>query len=321
MNIWSRFLGLSTVLVSLVMVLTLNSCEEDLPPNPYDPYNNDTTLVIPDTTDPNSFVGLHKNIFKPTCANSGCHDGTFEPDFRTIESSYNSLVWQPIIKNDTFGTYTYRVVPGDVQNSMLHVRLTENLNGNSGVMPLSVDQGSDWPDKKDDYIQNVSNWIANGAKDMFGNDPVMPDKEPELLGIQAFANGSGQPVNKNAAGNMIIPIGTTTLDIWFAFSDDDTPTASLDYNKVNFSMDMLNFNDSLKQNLIVEATPQTLEGFEGSGVDYFHHISINPFSMAGGGQSIFIRTYVQDSPLPVTQFPEIYSANYYKQFFVMTLAQ
>jgi hypothetical protein len=28
-----------------------------------------------------------------TCANSGCHDGTFEPDFRTLEGSYNTLLF------------------------------------------------------------------------------------------------------------------------------------------------------------------------------------------------------------------------------------
>ncbi|MBK7268515.1 MAG: hypothetical protein IPI07_03030, partial [Flavobacteriales bacterium] len=31
---------------------------------------------------------------------SGCHDGTFEPEFRTIASAYNSLVYHPVIAND-----------------------------------------------------------------------------------------------------------------------------------------------------------------------------------------------------------------------------
>ena len=64
------------------------SCEEEINPFEFDNSSNnnsDTTYF----TDPISFAALHNNIFSTTCANSGCHDGTFEPDFRTIESSYN----------------------------------------------------------------------------------------------------------------------------------------------------------------------------------------------------------------------------------------
>ena len=89
-----------------LIVLILASCSEDSKQvkNPYDnqePENADGVVVNADKDlDPNSIAALHKDIFKPTCANSGCHDGNFEPDFRTIESSYNTLVNQPIVKND-----------------------------------------------------------------------------------------------------------------------------------------------------------------------------------------------------------------------------
>ncbi len=141
------------------------SCQKDHT-NPYDeqdlPNNgSDTVLVdLPAT----SFAGIHANILSPTCARSGCHDGNFEPDFRTIEGSYNTLVDHPIIKNDPQNTYQVRVKPGNPDQSLLFARLTFDIDGNSGLMPLSVDSGSDWEEKKEDYIQNIKDWIQQGAK-------------------------------------------------------------------------------------------------------------------------------------------------------------
>ncbi len=149
---------------SVLCLLTLYACEKDHV-NPYD--QQELPDNTPDSTgvnlDPTSFDGLHANIFSKTCAQSGCHDGTFEPDFRTIESSYNTLVDQPIIKNDPQNTYEWRVKPGDPIQSVLVARLTFDIDGNSGVMPLIVDTNSDWSEKKEEYIQNVKDWIQKGA--------------------------------------------------------------------------------------------------------------------------------------------------------------
>jgi hypothetical protein len=104
--------------LAFFFLLLIAACDTtgELPPNPFDPYKTDS-IAGPDPVDvdPNSIVGLHYNIFVPTCANSGCHDGTFEPDFRSIESSYNTMVNHPIIKNDPQGTYEVRVMPGNVR--------------------------------------------------------------------------------------------------------------------------------------------------------------------------------------------------------------
>ncbi len=140
--------------------------------NPYDELeeeqnNIDSTVML----DPSSFGALHAYIFKPTCANSGCHDGNFEPDFRTIESSYNTLVNHPIIKNDPQGSYQLRVVPGNPDASVLMARLTFDIDGNSGVMPLVIEPDSDWEQTSETHIQNVRKWIQDGAKDVFGNSP------------------------------------------------------------------------------------------------------------------------------------------------------
>ena len=74
------------------MILFGIGCSKGGDDNPFD-VDMETATEQQDTVniDANSIVGLHQNIFKPTCANAGCHDGTFEPDFRTIESSRPSI--------------------------------------------------------------------------------------------------------------------------------------------------------------------------------------------------------------------------------------
>ncbi len=73
------------IYIVLMVSLTLFqiTCKKsELPENPYDGvnYNPDPDPVSPEP-DPSTIQGLHKNIFSKKCALSGCHDGTFEPDF------------------------------------------------------------------------------------------------------------------------------------------------------------------------------------------------------------------------------------------------
>ena len=120
------------------------------------------------------------NVLKPTCANSGCHDGTFEPDYRTLNSAYNTLVYQTPIKND--GNYSFRVEPYNAQGSILMARLRNMVTPS---MPIQIEPDSDWPQKKDQYINNIQTWINNGAPGSatnvrlyfaFSHDELMPDQ-------------------------------------------------------------------------------------------------------------------------------------------------
>ncbi len=107
------------------------SCEKDNSPvNPYDAINRDTTSVTINEPDPNSIVGLHRNIFFPKCANPGCHDGTFEPDFRTIASTYSTLVYQQVNKVtlDSITFYFNRAIPNNTSSSFIIERLTTPTN-------------------------------------------------------------------------------------------------------------------------------------------------------------------------------------------------
>lgn len=171
----------------LGLLVVLAACKKSSSPaNPFDDpknkppltNNNDTLLPL------DNFAGLHQRIFKPTCSNSGCHDGTFEPDFRTIESSYATMVNQPIIKNNPAGAFQLRVVPGNANASVLHERVVRDIDGISGIMPLSVDPNSDWPAKKTEYIAAIVAWINAGARDMFGNPPTNGPANPRISGWQ-----------------------------------------------------------------------------------------------------------------------------------------
>ena len=147
----------------LFMLFVCYACDDDFV-NPYDGIEapiTDSTLVA--ELEPTSLAGIHASIFRPTCANSGCHDGTFEPDFRTINGTYNTLVNQAVIKNDPQNSFEFRVVPGDPESSQLMARLTYDIDGNSGVMPLLTDPGSDYPENREDYIDRIREWIARGA--------------------------------------------------------------------------------------------------------------------------------------------------------------
>jgi len=151
-----------TVLSALLVFAIACKKEGSAIDNPYGKpikINRDTTTSRDSSADATSIQGLHRDLFAPTCANSGCHDGTFEPDFRTVESSFASLVNVKPIKNDQAGTFNARVLPGNADASILIYRMTVDLGGNSGIMPLALEPGSNYPAVKDKLLDNLKQWI------------------------------------------------------------------------------------------------------------------------------------------------------------------
>lgn len=304
----------------LLIILLFFSCKKEDPDNPFDPYNvtneEDEQFKFEDSL---NFAALHHFIFQPTCANSGCHDGSFEPDFRTIQSSYNTLLFQPVIKNDPQGTFTYRVVPGDVGKSQLYNRITVDIDGNSGIMPLSIDPDSDWPEHKNKYIENIKKWIEAGAPDMFGNPAENVDLKPQLGGLIAYANGSSSPLPRNSQGIIQVPAGTNNLELWFAFIDDNTPSTQLQYNKVLMSLSRDFLDHPPEQDLQISSNPFNGNGFGDQNVQYTHSITIQPFSNWSNGNRIFIRALVDDGVNGITEIPAKGATNQIKNYFSFLL--
>lgn len=298
----------------------LSSCKKDENKNPYDQYNNgnvdSTNILLP----PTSIQGLHQQIFKPTCANSGCHDGTFEPDYRTIESTYNTLVYHSIIKNDNSDPLEYRVKPFDVEHSMLVRRMTVDLNGNSGTMPLdySIDSTSDWNEKKNEHIENIKTWIRDGAKDISGNVANPTNRVPQINGMIITPQGSSTPFPRNISGVVQIPSGVSAIDIYLSFSDAETAAGQLNILTAQFSLSRDDYSvaDTLQA---TTTSPIMAAGYGGSQVSYAHKISVPSVSAYWqGGTSHFFSAKVSDGTNTVS-LPGLYALDIFKTYYSFKL--
>ena len=300
-----------------VFLLIIFSCSKDTV-NPYDdpslnpPQVNDTNYF----NDASSFASIQNNIFQPYCNNSGCHDGTFEPDFRTIESSYSTLVYQPVIKNNVDQTYSYRVKPGESDKSVLYARLLANSFGvstfdeNSQVMPLTADIVYDpdkshvWHDVKDQLIPQIKAWIDAGARDIFGNSPLEPNNKPEMRGCIGFITGQSNLLDRELPrGSIFVPSNATSVDFWFSVLDDLQSSSDLTYNKIRFSKNLFDFDLQPLYDLDVVSTPLTETGFYQSTSDLFFHKYTMDVSSYNTGDVVFMKIYVQDDVNDIAEIP------------------
>jgi hypothetical protein len=303
-------------IIALLLLLILGCTKEDV--NPFDDPNLQPPdpPVLVDTLDPTSFEGLHYQIFKPTCSNSGCHDGTFEPDFRTIESSYNTLVYHGLIKNNPSNDFLYRVLPMKPDSSVLMARLLYDIDGQSGLMPILTDPNSDWPDNKDMHIANIRSWIENGAPDMFGDLPTKASRAPKMVGCMATLAGSSSPIAREPNnGRILVPNGTSSINLWFAFEDDQTPSDQLTVNELKICENPF-FNYTIfDENLTIVSSPISGPGFYGDTVSYTHRVTIDPGSYGPLTSYYHFRTYVQDDTNPVEEFPADGSYERFRKYF------
>lgn len=208
------------------------ACADDLPENPYDSVNYPTDQVQPDTLDPTGFASIHKNILFTKCAMPACHDGAFEPDYRTMQSAYATLVYHSTIKDSPNKEYEFRVKPGDVANSWLYERLITD-DEDLGQMPLYA------PPLSTEELGYISTWITNGAKDAFGNAPKYPNKEPSIDFFVALSpdfqtNYSDNRVNGVAYNPFIAPKDSNML-IVVLVEDDSTSLDQLQVNQLKIS--------------------------------------------------------------------------------------
>ena len=307
-----------SIFLILALFLAIAGCEQDDPVNPFDNQvvNQDTVKLEIIDPEPNSIAGIYQNILKPTCANSGCHDGTFEPDYRTLESAYNTLVYQVPIKND--GNYDYRVEPYNPQRSVLMARLNNLL---TPAMPIQVDPGSDWPAKQTQYIENIRTWIANGAPDITGNVRDINSPAPILLGAGASESDTWI-TREGGTGPILIRPQATAVRLYFSFRHDAMDPADLTYNRIAFSANPDDFAGAAERQLQILDTPRMERGFYGTTVPFTHYIDINPSADFAPGQTQwYFRVYVQDQTHPVTEIPTDNGIFYIKRYMSFRWAQ
>lgn len=286
------------ILPVIIALIVLASCQKD-PENPYE----DLQSVVVDNPDVDdlpegNFAWLHGKVFLPTCANSGCHDGTFEPEFLTISSAYNSLVNHDVIANDAAFSFDYRVVPGNVNASFLHERLTNSIPNTSGVMPLSLEPESDWESLQDFYIGQIENWISAGAPDMFGQLPgeAGADLPPQVDGIVIFPSGNSTDAylrDPESAGITPILVEAAPIDLWFRALDDNTPASDLTTTEMRYGEDLGTFESTSIPAPLVFTGPISAPNLNDVESDYQFRASID-LSGVASGTTYFIRTYWND---------------------------
>jgi hypothetical protein len=209
-------------------------------------------------------VGLHQYIFEPTCADPACHDGSFEPDFRTVESTYSTLVYHPVVKNTQDGAFRYRVVPGHVDASWLHERLTTD-NQTLGRMPLYK------APLTDGELSALKAWINKGAPDLYGTAATLPNTQPRLRGVAAFIDTAGIAYrvdtlrDNSLTYSPFFVLHNRRLTLWFDLADDSTSVDRLTGNRLLLALQRSDFSNAKTFPATYDAAGRTIEDFYGPG--------------------------------------------------------
>lgn len=144
----------------LLMLLSVAACFSD-----QKKWSETIQSPVADSCD---FMSVYQFIFSESCNLNGCHDGSFEPDFSTPASAYQTLLYHPIIKNNKDSAYRFRVVPFDTSASVLYARVSQCCFVNQDDRMPQHTIGEALPEVQ---IQRIAAWIMNGAPDMFGHVP------------------------------------------------------------------------------------------------------------------------------------------------------
>lgn len=281
---------LALALGSFVVLLGCNKTDSNLPHNPYDDVVYETQDPPVDTTQKNTLVWLQREVFSARCAIPGCHDGHFEPNFTTLSTTYSTLVYHPIVKNNSNEDFTYRVVPYDTAASVLYERLTNccfvNTNDRMPQDVIGVPL-------QDTLIEAIEAWIMDGARDMFGQVSPFPDKKPVVLYYVAVStdylqvySGTENRIDTVYYNPFVIANGTV-MNVGVFITDDATPVADMTHNKLITSYDPNDFSSGAPGYKVY--TPIYLS----FGQNEFWQVTINTADFSPGNV-VYMRYYTND---------------------------
>ena len=263
------------------------------PYNPYDDIIYDIGNVYIDSLNNHSIIKVHRDVFAPKCNVLGCHDGSFEPDFRTVQSSFNTLVYHPIIKNNLDSDFVYRVIPYDTANSVLHERITNCCFVNIDDRMPQDNIGISMPQESIDLI---SNWILNGAQDIFGNINNSPNELRSVLfsivtNITFDSIYSDNRLDNKYYKPFLLPQNEMCQFIFKVYDDITTPD-NLQYNKLKISTYPDDFTNAVEY---------SISNFDLTNEVWFNAINTADFDTA---QQYFMRYYVNDGEnIENTEYP------------------
>lgn len=175
---------------------------------------SDQKTSIASQANSSDFVQIYDRILSVSCGLGGCHDGSFEPNYTSINAAYYTMVWHPLKKNNKNETFQFRVVPFDVAKSVFYERVTNCcFVDKNDRMPFADKKGLD-----DSQLRLIKKWINEGAKDMFGNIPEKICILPSITNIRIIAKDvNGKKIDKlekftNILGEKVSTILPSTLD-------------------------------------------------------------------------------------------------------------
>jgi hypothetical protein len=239
----------------------------------------------------------------------GCHDGSFEPDFRTVESAYNTLVYHTIIKNNLAEDFTYRVVPGDTALSVLHERLTNCCFVNTNDRMPQDNIGNALPEAD---LDAVTAWILEGAKDITGAIPNEPNNLPN---VQYFlvSNATYDSIySENRIGglfyNPFLMPNNEQVNFIFRVNDDQTLAKDMLLNQLSIS----EYSDDFSNAIMASAI-----NFEQTNKVWL--LSFNT-AMLQIGKTYFMRYTINDGDNPTnTTYPNNQTSFVYKNMWSFTV--
>lgn len=300
-------------ILTLVSGVLLWSCGEDIP-EPYNPYSE---IIYPiesnpvDNSSPNSLSRTHNEVFEPKCNVLGCHDGSFEPDFRTPISTYSTLVYHSIKKNNADEEFEYRVIPYDTARSVLWERITNCCFVNENDRMPQDNIGISMPQES---IDQIGNWIMAGAPDLFGNIAEEPNTLPNIMYASFFdvdydTNYTSNRVDNEWYTPFILP-QNTDINVVVTVEDDNVHNLNLLYNTLKISTDINDFSNAQ------EFVANCLDNEE---FDYPFLLTLNT-SDFNTDQQYFVRYYTKDSPNgQLAEYPETEDESYYKSIWSFIL--
>ncbi len=284
--------------------MTIHSCSQDNFENPYDQIDYGDVSDV-ESASPFSITGLHRDIFQPRCAIPACHDGNFEPDYRSVQSTYSTLVYHPITKNNENLEFNFRVVPFDPEASVLIERLTNCCFVNQDDrMP----QDNIGVPLEEELIDAIRQWIADGAKDVFDKVGSYPNTRARILFYV--------PTNENFErdfslqrlerfGSFILP-SQQNVKLVVGVMDDSTAVVDLINNRVRFSTE----RDDFSQAVTIDS-----EYFNANENGEFWVTDFNS-SQFPENTAIYFRVYSNDGEQESdTEFPQDDDLFVYKDFY------
>ena len=295
---------------ALIMSFVLMNCtEDDFPINPYDGIDYGNTTLVIDTVSSTSFVKLHRDVLGPSCNVMGCHDGSFEPDFRTVQSSYNTLVYHTIIKNNLAEDFTYRVVPGDTGLSVLHERLTNCCFANTNDRMPQDNIGNALPETD---LDAVAAWILEGAKDITGAIPNEPNNLPNVQYFLVMNATYDSTYSENRIGglfyNPFLMPNNEQVNFIFRVKDDQTLARDMLLNQLSISEYSDDFSNAIMASAIT---------FEQTNKVWL--LSFNT-AILQIGKTYFMRYTINDGDNPTnTTYPNNQTSFVYKNIWSFTV--